>query len=420
MKINMPFHNEKYRYSSGYLLFFFGTWSLWWSFYAMWLKNELGLSGSELGLLYSVNQFFSMISMIGYGFLQDKLGTRKHLMWLVGIVITLSGPFLIYVYEPLLTSNFNLAMVLGAIYFGLGYLAGYGLVDSFVEKVSRKYNFEFGTARFWGCLGYAGGTLVGGIFFSINPHINFWCVSAMGVLFLLVNLVFKTEESIEDQKEAKENALTRQDFITIFKDTQFWFFVIFVVGTWSFYNIYDQQMFPVFYAGLFEDPEMAPRVYGYLNSAQVVLEAVGMALIPFLINRIGPKSALMLGGLIMTCRILGSALFTEIYIISFIKMLHALEVPLFVISVFKFSVANFDKRLSSTMYLIGFNIASSIGIIVLSQPIGQLFDKIGYQSIFFIMAGIVVCTVLFGLITLSKKRHTDEDSSELKTADVNA
>lgn len=52
-------------------------------------------------MLYAVNQFFSMLFMLVYGFLQDKLGTRKHLIWLMGIVITLSGPFLIYVYEPL-------------------------------------------------------------------------------------------------------------------------------------------------------------------------------------------------------------------------------------------------------------------------------------------------------------------------------
>lgn len=408
MKITMPFSNDKYRYSSGYLLCFFAAWSLWWSFYAMWLKNKLGLTGAELGMLYSVNQFFSMIFMIGYGFLQDKLGTRKHLIWLIGIVITLSGPFLIYVYEPLLVSNFTLAMIAGAIFFGLGYLAGYGLVDSFVEKISRRFNFEFGTARFWGCLGYAAGTFVGGIFFSINPHINFWCVSLMGVLFLLVNIFFKSENTPrEETQHTAVSTVTRQDFITIFKDTQFWYFVVFVVGTWSFYNIYDQQMFPVFYAGLFDDPALAPRVYGYLNSVQVFLEAVGMALIPFLINRIGPKAALMAAGLIMTCRILGSALFEDIYIISFIKMLHALEVPLFVISVFKFSVANFDKRLSSTMYLIGFNIASSIGIIVLSLPIGRIFDKVGYHSTFFIMAGVVLVTILFGYFTLSKKSHQD-------------
>ncbi|WP_414165328.1 oligosaccharide MFS transporter [Superficieibacter sp. BNK-5] len=403
MKINMLFSNKNYCCASGYLLFFFGAWSLWWSFYAIWLKTKIGLTGEELGLLYSVNQFFSMIFMIGYGIIQDKLGVKKRLIWLMAIILILSGPFLIYVYEPLLSTNFTVGMFLGAIFFGLGFLAGCGLIESFVEKLSRMFTFEFGTARLWGSVGYAVGTFVGGIFFSINPHINFWCVSAMGLCFLLINIV--SPSSTDTHKTQQASEVNVHDFMTIFKDKQFWFFVLFVVGTWSFYNIYDQQMFPVFYAGLFDNPDMGSRVYGYLNSFQVILEGVGMALVPFLINRIGPKYSLILGGIIMTCRILGSALFTDVYIISFIKMLHAIEVPLFVLSVFKFSIANFDKRLSSTIYLVGFNIAGSLGIILLSLPIGKLFDRVGYHSIFFIISSAVAAMVLLGLLTLSKKRQ---------------
>jgi len=403
MKINMFFSNKNYCCASGYLLFFFGAWSLWWSFYAIWLKTKIGLTGEELGLLYSVNQFFSMIFMIGYGIIQDKLGVKKRLIWLMAIILILSGPFLIYVYEPLLSTNFTVGMFLGAIFFGLGFLAGCGLIESFVEKLSRMFTFEFGTARLWGSVGYAVGTFVGGIFFSINPHINFWCVSAMGLCFLLINIV--SPSSTDTHKTQQASEVNVHDFMTIFKDKQFWFFVLFVVGTWSFYNIYDQQMFPVFYAGLFDNPDMGSRVYGYLNSFQVILEGVGMALVPFLINRIGPKYSLILGGIIMTCRILGSALFTDVYIISFIKMLHAIEVPLFVLSVFKFSIANFDKRLSSTIYLVGFNIAGSLGIILLSLPIGKLFDRVGYHSIFFIISSAVAAMVLLGLLTLSKKRQ---------------
>lgn len=81
----------------------------------------------------------------------------------------------------------------------------------------------------------------------------------------------------------------KDDFIAVFKDIKFWIFVLFITGTWSFYNIYDQQMFPVFYAGLFSSVETGTRVYGYLNSFQVVLEAIGMAVIPFFVNKVGAK-----------------------------------------------------------------------------------------------------------------------------------
>ncbi|MCV5519573.1 MFS transporter, partial [Escherichia coli] len=100
-------------------------------------------------------------------------------------------------------------------------------------------------------------------------------------------------------------------------------------------------------------------------------------------------------------RILSCALFVNPWIISLVKLLHAIEVPLCVISVFKYSVANFDKRLSSTIFLIGFQIASSLGIVLLSTPTGILFDHAGYQTVFFAISGIVCLMLLFGIFFLS-------------------
>ncbi|WP_392562007.1 oligosaccharide MFS transporter [Orbus sturtevantii] len=408
MKISLPFNNKNYLFSSSYLFFFFAAWSLWWSFYAIWLKNNIGISGSNLGTIYSINQFTSITFMILYGIIQDKLGIRKNLMWVISIILIMTGPFLIYVYEPLLASNFILGVILGSVLFSLGYLSACGLIDSYVEKISRKFGFEYGQARLWGCLGYALAAAIGGLFFSINPHFNFWAVSIVGILFFITNVCYRPTKSIKrkeiQQKNDRYNSITLNDFAIIFKDAKFWGLVIFILGTWSFYNIYDQQLFPVFYANLFSDPNIGASVYGQLNSVQVILEGIGMACIPLLINRIGPKYSLLLGGIIMTGRILGSAIFDDIYIISFIKMLHAIEVPLFVISIFKYNAANFDKRLSSTLFLVGFQIATSVGIIVLSIPIGMLFDDVGYHKIFFVVSCIVIVSLIIGTFTLSNKR----------------
>lgn len=401
--VEIPLSNPYYRYASGYSFFFFITWSLWWSLYAIWLKNTIGLTGQELGTLYALNQFTSITFMVLYGVLQDKLGLKKHLMWAIGIMLVATGPFLIYVYEPHLKNHFYPIVTLGSVFFGLGYLAGSGLVDSFTEKMSRTFHFEYGTSRFWGSFGYAIGAFIAGIVFVINPHINFWLVSLTGIGFLYVNAVFDVNKC-ESYIPNKINDVTKDDFLKVLRDKNFWKFVIFIIGTWSFYTIYDQQMFPVFYASLFENPEVGTQVYGYLNATQVVLEAICMATIPFFINRIGPKNALILGTMIMTTRILMAAVFSDPYIISFVKMFHALEVPLFVVSIFKYAAANFDKRLSSTIFLIGFQIASSVGIIVLSMPIGKLFDILGYQQVFYIIAAIVAGVFCYGLVALSPKR----------------
>ncbi|GAB2565434.1 oligosaccharide:H+ symporter [Gracilibacillus alcaliphilus] len=132
--------------------------------------------------------------MILYGYLQDKLGTKKNLVWFQSIVLVFIGSFVIYVYEPLLLSQFYLGATLGAIYLGAGFL------ESFTEKISRKYDFEFGKARMWGSLGYAVAAIGAGSLMNINLHINFWIASGTGGLFLLLNMLFKVEVTKEKKR----------------------------------------------------------------------------------------------------------------------------------------------------------------------------------------------------------------------------
>ncbi|EPM5095662.1 MFS transporter, partial [Escherichia coli] len=112
MALNIPFRNAYYRFASSYSFLFFISWSLWWSLYAIWLKGHLGLTGTELGTLYSVNQFTSILFMMFYGIVQDKLGLKKPLIWCMSFILVLTGPFMIYVYEPLLQSNFSVGLIL--------------------------------------------------------------------------------------------------------------------------------------------------------------------------------------------------------------------------------------------------------------------------------------------------------------------
>ena len=65
--------------------------------------------------------------------------------------------------------QFSVGLILGALFFGLGYLAGCGLLDSFTEKMARNFHFEYGTARAWGSFGYAIGAFFAGIFLVSVP-----------------------------------------------------------------------------------------------------------------------------------------------------------------------------------------------------------------------------------------------------------
>ncbi len=108
----------------------------------------------------------------------------------------------------------------------------------------------------------------------------------------------------------------------------------------------------------------------------------------------------------MICRILVSATSESPYIISLIKLFHAIEVPLFVISVFKYSVSNFDSRLSSTIFLVGFQIASSLGIVLLSIPVGMLFDAFGYHFVFWIGPYISIHFLSLNPLLVRRRRYS--------------
>lgn len=403
--------NSNYWFSSGYLVTFYAAWSLWWSFYAIWLKNEIGLSGEQLGIVYSANSAAAMFFMIFYGIIQDKLQIGKAVITFQSIIMLLIGPFLIYVYEPLLRNDFILGVCIGAPVLSAGFISGCALIDSFIERISRLFGFEFGPARFWGSFGYAAATFVAGILFGINPHINFWMASAVAAVYFTINLIYKPTQQFSATDKAviqKPTIPTMNEIFSLFGMKKFWLFVFFIIGTNSFYTIYDQQLFPNFYTSFFEKPDTGYQIYGYLNSFQVFLEAACMILAPYFINKIGAKKALLAAALVMVCRISLSATLDNVYLISLVKLFHAIETPLFILAVFKYAVANFDARLSSTLYLVGFNISSNVGVIVLSWIVGKLFDKTGYSTTFYILAAIVFVILFIATFTLSDSKKKVE------------
>src|SRR5690606_5090259 len=121
----------------------------------------------------------------------------------------------------------------------------------------------------------------------------------------------------------------------------FWGLLLFVVAVTATYNTYD-QMFPSYFASLFATEAEGNRMYSDLNSVQVFLEAGGMLLAPFLVNRIGPKNALLVSGAVMAARILLSGAVTDPVAISAVKLLHAVELPIMLIAIFKYINLHFD------------------------------------------------------------------------------
>ncbi|WP_019203547.1 MFS transporter [Tsukamurella sp. 1534] len=399
--------NRAYLHSSVSFLLFFASWGIWWSFFSPWLlkspeEGGLGLTGAEQGTVYSTNSVAALIVMFLYGTVQDKLGLRRHLVILASVAMAGVGPFFIYVYEPLLKGQFMVGVVVGAIYLSFGFLAAAGLLEAVSERTSRRFGFEYGQARMWGSFGYAIVALVAGFLFSIDPHLNFMVGSAFGIACLLVQIFWKDETPAEAATHIEPSTPSLSDMAALLKMGRLWKIILIVFCTWTFYTVYDQQMFPDFYTHLFGDVKHGEQVYGVLNSVQVFLEAAMMGVVPILMRKVGVRNILLLGFTVMTLRILGTAIFSDPIMVSIVKMFHALEVPLCILGVFRYFTLHFNSKLSATLYMVGFQIASQVGVVILSPPLGALRDAMGYRTTFLIISGIVAVASTVGYIILKK------------------
>lgn len=414
MQMFQTFKNKSYLQSSFTLLIFFASWSIWWSFFQIWLtseKNGLGLSGSEVGTIYSANSFVTLILMFVYGILQDKLVLKRSLLIFCATMSTLVGPFFIWIYAPLIQNHFTIGIIVGSIFLSAGFLSASGIYEAVSERFSRYFDFKYGQARAWGSFGYAISALVAGFLFVKNPEYNFWLGSILG-LFLLLNLIFwkpKQENKAKDEisnDDVDSSIPSFKEMFDLLKLPHLWVIVIFIMFSWSFYTIYDQQMFPDFYTQLFSSPETGQQMYGTLNSIQVFFEALMMGVVPIIMYKLGVRNTLLLGVCVMVARIGFSGILNTPFTISIIKMMHAIEVPLFMLPMFRYITLHFNPKLSATLYMIGFQIAAQIGQVILSTPLGTLRDNIGYSNTFLVISGIALISGIFAIFAFKKD---DED-----------
>lgn len=408
-KIKNTFKNPFYNVSSLSILLFFFSWGIWWSFFQIWLTNSLHFSGSQVGTIYSFNSAITLILMFVYGTLQDRLGMKKDLLIFCTILEVLVGPFFTWVYVPMLHANFLIGAVLGSLYLSTAFLAASPTFEALTERMGRRFNFEYGQARAWGSFGYAVAALIAGYLFTINPYIIFWVSSALSVVLLLILLFVKPENNLknlkyEDVKEdVKEKTAPKfKDILAVFKMGSVWKIIIFVMFSWTFYTVFDQQMFPEFFTQFFGSAHAGEQAYGILNSLEVFLESIMMMLVPLMMKKTGVRKTLLIGLAIMVLRIAGCGLVTNPVGVSIIKLLHAPETAIFILAMFRYFTLHFDTRISATLYMVGFQIAAQVGQIIFSTPFGFLHDQIGYNKTFLVISFVVFLSAIYAFFILKK------------------
>lgn len=372
---------------SAFMFAFFFAQAMSVSLLAIWLKNVLHLTGTQTGMVFSANFLAALCSQPLYGFLSDKVGLNKTVMWVIAALVLMCGFFFTFIYGPLLVSHTIAGAIAGGVYIGVTFIAGSFAIESFADRAGRKYGFEFGRVRLWGSLGFALAAFFSGTLFNIDPRIDYFLASLAGLVMLPILFFAPIRASAEEEKSAK--SLRLADAARILEMAKFWRFMVLILGVTTLYLVYDLQ-FPAYFASQFATPGRGTAMFGYLNSAQIFVEAGMFFLAPIVVARTGAKNGLLIATAIMIVRIAGSGMVTGPFLISCMKMLHSLELPILVTSIFRYIAGNFETRLASTLYLVSTGFIRNIGMTVLSLAAGKSYDLIGFPHTYLAIAAIAL------------------------------
>lgn len=418
MSISTLNPTEKKNFVAFFAFFFFYYFimSAYFPFFPVWLAEVNHLTKTETGVIFSFVAFFGIIFQFLFGYITDKLGLRKHLLWVIVSGLVCFAPFFLFVFKPLLAHDIYSAGIVGGIYLGFVFSGGSGAVDAYIEKVSRANNFEYGKVRMSGCIGWAVCASLTGMLMGVNPDIIFWISSGFAII-LAVLLIITRPSAGSDEKTleviGKKGDISLATALSLFKLPSFWAFLIYVLGVASIYDVFDQQ-FANFFKSFFSNPNTGNQVFGFVTTGGELLNAAVMCIVPFIVWKVGAKKVLLIAGLIMSVRILGSSIATTPAEVILLKTLHMFEMPFLYIGTFKYINKVFDPRLSATIYLVGFNVAKHVSAIFLSSYVGKMYDTMGFHQAYLFLGAI---TLSFTVLSFFLLRGTPPES---KTEPVRA
>ena len=294
--------------------------------------------------------------------------------------------------------------IVGGINQGFCFNAGAPAVEAFIEKVSRRSNFEFGRARMFGCVGWALCASIVGIMFTINYQFVFWlgsgCALLIAVLLFFAKTDARSSATVANAVGANHSAFSLKLALELFRQPKLWFLSLYVIGVSCTYDVFDQQ-FANFFTSFFATGEQGTRVFGYVTTMGELLNASIMFFAPLIINRIGGKNALLLAGTIMSVRIIGSSFATSALEVVTLKTLHMFEVPFLLVGSFKYITSQFEVRFSATIYLVCFCFFKQLAMIFMSILAGNMYESIGFQGAYLVLGLVALGFTLISVFTLS-------------------
>ncbi|NLS14223.1 oligosaccharide MFS transporter [Vibrio sp. SM6] len=383
------------------------------SLFAVWLNDRVGIDGSQIGVLFGLQTGIAVLFKPAMGYMMDKLGLRKHLLYFISILSILIGPFYIYVYGPLLSqeSTFAAGIIVGAVYLGMLFQAGSGVIASYSDRFARCHSNDFGLVNGFGIAAWGVSAILAGFLYNIDPDLIFVACSVSAVIMLIFALSLKVKHLDDvDNDVLSAEKIQREDVLKLLRNPKMWAFMTYA-GTISVVFWTSMTQFTRYFISFFPSQDEGITFSSNMDGLTAVFLFIFSACVPFIIKKIGAKGSLILTAFGITACLLTigyAGLGEKSLVLAVIaKILFGIVNPLLIVSTFAYIAEQFDKKVNSFTYMFGFQVVNNIMTAIASPIMGNMYDTHGFPMSYIYFGLFSLCATILAFFTLSSKLNVE-------------
>ncbi|UCZ51579.1 MFS transporter [Bacillus shivajii] len=363
----------------GMLFFFHSAMTMLISYLPVYFQ-QMGLTGSQIGVLLAVGPAAAIIAQPFWGFVSDKYKTVKRVILLclagalaVGFVVFQMAEFILLI--PLLYFFFSFMSPAGA------------LQDSLAQKVSVQQGVSFGSIRMWGSLGFGTASLVGGYILS---HIGVSNMYYLYAFFICIALFFCyiAPDSVPSKKPVMLTSALK-----LMKNGKLAIFLLMVLAI-SLTHRMNDSFLGLYIVELGGDESHI----GLAWFIGVTAEAVVFALSVYWFRKYHALTFITVAGFLYAIRWLLMSFAPDPSIVLIIQVLHGVTFAMFYLTAFQFLTKLVPEELTSTGHLLFISVFFGISGVIGSIVGGSIINVSDVRLLYTVMFGLSVVGFISALI----------------------
>jgi MFS transporter, PPP family, 3-phenylpropionic acid transporter len=358
----------------------------WLSFFNLFLKNYVGLTDGEIGIVIAIQQINTLLILPVWGIIADRFG-RKNIL----VLTMFLSVFMLYGF--ILQQTF-ISVVIFTYLFTLFYNPISPLMDSVsLDFLEQNKKGSYGMFRLWASVGWAVSSVVTGTFIHAgNSHLIFVIASSiLTINFLILKFLYKP---LRVKKTLQSLKLTH--IWTVLRSDKRLYVILIIM---LFYGIFSSPMH--FFINIYY-----MEIGGGYNHVGYAYLFQALAEVPFfifgkkIIERFGARRLIVFTMIVTALRLVAYGLVSDPWTAIFIGTTHGISLGLFILAfiayVHQFVPPEFRATGQSFVYAFYFGGGLAIGNIFT----GFLSQAIGMQNTMLVQGGLTFLLVIVTLIIL--------------------